>query len=85
MLHLDHPTPADHGFRMPAEWGPHAATWTSWPADDELWEGHLDAVREEFTGLVATLCALRAGLGQRHRRRGRGRRPRPARPPPAPT
>ena len=58
MLHLDHPTPADQGFRMPAEWGPHAATWTSWPADDDLWEGHLDAVRAEFTALVATLAAF---------------------------
>jgi agmatine deiminase len=56
MLHLDHPTPADLGYRMPAEWGPHAATWTSWPSDDELWEGFLDAVRDEFTGLVATLA-----------------------------
>jgi agmatine deiminase len=56
MLHLDHPTPADLGYRMPAEWGPHAATWTSWPSDDELWEGFLDAVRDEFTVLVATLA-----------------------------
>ncbi len=56
MLRLDHPTHADLGFRMPAEWGPHAATWTSWPSDDDLWEGFLDAVREEFTGLVATLA-----------------------------
>ncbi|MBW6455187.1 MAG: agmatine deiminase family protein [Trueperaceae bacterium] len=56
MLHLEHPTPADLGFRMPAEWGPHAATWTSWPSDDDLWEGQLDAVRAEFVGLVATLA-----------------------------
>ena len=55
MLHLEHPTPADLGFRMPAEWGPHAATWTSWPSDDDLWEGFLDAVRAEFTTFVATL------------------------------
>jgi agmatine deiminase len=56
MLHLDHPTPTDLGYRIPAEWGPHAATWTSWPADDELWEGHLDAVRAEFAVFVATLA-----------------------------
>lgn len=56
MLHLDHPTPADLGFRMPAEWGPHAATWTSWPADDDLWEGWLDAVRDEFAVMVATVA-----------------------------
>ena len=24
-------TPADLGYRMPAEWEPHAATWLSWP------------------------------------------------------
>jgi agmatine deiminase len=56
MLHLDHPTPADLGFRMPAEWAPHGATWTSWPSDDDLWEGFLDAVRDEFSALVATLA-----------------------------
>lgn len=55
MLHLDHPTPADLGFRMPAEWGPHAATWTSWPSDDGLWEGQLDAVRAEFAVFLGAL------------------------------
>ena len=24
-------TPAALGFRLPAEWEPHAATWLSWP------------------------------------------------------
>ena len=42
-------------LRMPAEWEPHAATWTSWPFDDDLWEGHLEGVRREFAKLVATL------------------------------
>jgi len=55
MLDLDHPTPADLGYRYPAEWAPHAATWTSWPSDDELWEGELDGVREEFATMVALL------------------------------
>ena len=26
-----HPVPAARGYRMPAEWEPHAATWLSWP------------------------------------------------------
>jgi agmatine deiminase len=26
-----HPTPAARGYRMPAEWEPHTATWMSWP------------------------------------------------------
>ncbi len=43
-------------LRMPAEWEPHAATWTSWPFDDDLWEGHLEGVRREFAQLVATIA-----------------------------
>lgn len=42
-------------LRMPPEWEPHAATWTSWPFDDELWVGHLEGVRREFAALVATI------------------------------
>ena len=41
---------------MPPEWTPHAATWTSWPFDDALWEGQLGAVRDEFAALVATVA-----------------------------
>jgi len=40
---------------FPAEWEPHAATWTSWPFDDELWEGQLERARHDFTGLVSTV------------------------------
>lgn len=50
------PSPHELGFRMPAEWEPHAATWMSWPADNDLWFGHLDGVREEFAGLVRTIA-----------------------------
>ena len=30
------PTPAALGYRMPAEWEPHAATWLSWPRPDGI-------------------------------------------------
>lgn len=49
------PTPSALGFAMPAEWAGHAATWMSWPADDELWFGHLPAVRAEYAELVRTI------------------------------
>ncbi len=52
----DDSTPRDLGFAMPAEWEPHAATWMSWPADDDLWFGHLEGVRGEFAGLVSTIA-----------------------------
>ncbi len=50
------PTPDDLGFSMPPEWTSHAATWTSWPFDDVLWEGQLDGVRRDMGGLVATVA-----------------------------
>ena len=49
-------SPAAQGFAMPAEWTPHAATWTSFPFDDDLWEGHLEGVREEFVQLIAMIA-----------------------------
>ena len=29
-------TPAALGYRMPAEWEPHAATWLAWPHERSL-------------------------------------------------
>ena len=49
-------TPAELGFAFPAEWTPHAATLMGWPFDPDYWEGHLDAAREDFTRLVATIA-----------------------------
>ncbi|MBB5376327.1 agmatine deiminase [Deinococcus metalli] len=51
-------TPRDLGFAMPPEWAEHAATWMSWPADDDLWFGHLEGVRAEFAGLVRTIASF---------------------------
>jgi agmatine deiminase len=37
MPHTHHPpSPAKLGYRMPAEWEPHAATWLSWPKPDGI-------------------------------------------------
>jgi agmatine deiminase len=33
--------PSALGFRMPAEWEPHAATWLSWPHEPADWPGKL--------------------------------------------
>lgn len=51
-----HNDPRDLGFRMPAEWETHAATWMSWPDDDDLWFGHLAGVRGEYAELVRTIA-----------------------------
>jgi len=34
-------SPADLGFRMPAEWEEHAATWIAWPHEPRDWPGKL--------------------------------------------
>jgi agmatine deiminase len=47
--------PSAGGYVMPAEWGPHQAVWTAWPADDDLWVGELENVRRDFTGFLRTL------------------------------
>lgn len=37
-------TPKSDGFRMPAEWAPHARTWMMWPCREGLWTD-MDATR----------------------------------------
>jgi agmatine deiminase len=37
-------TPAALGFRMPAEWEPHAATWLAWPHEPRDWPGKLTPI-----------------------------------------
>jgi agmatine deiminase len=49
-------TPRALGFAMPAEWAPHAATWTAWPYDNEKWLGYLEPVRQEFAAFVNALA-----------------------------
>jgi agmatine deiminase len=55
---IPNPSPRDRGFRMPAEWAPHAAVWTAWPAGEALWVGQLEPVRQDFAGFVRTLSRL---------------------------
>lgn len=48
-------TPSELGFRMPAEWEPHAATWMAWPYNLGTWEGHLDGAEQAFSEIIAAL------------------------------
>ncbi len=56
--HTHDATPRALGYRMPPEWTAHAATWTSWPFDDDLWEGHLEGVRRDVAGVVAAVAGF---------------------------
>lgn len=52
----DHqPTPAQLGFRMPAEWEPHAATWLAWPHNQETWPGRFSAIPAVYVQIISAL------------------------------
>jgi agmatine deiminase len=55
-------TPFEQGFRMPAEWEPHAATWLAWPHEPTDWPGKFEAVPWVFAEVIKNLT-----LGERVR------------------
>ena len=74
-------TPAALGYRMPAEWHPHAATWLTWPKDPITWPDRVPEVQEIFLQFIDALtphervCLLvdHAGVAEDVRQRCRGR------------
>jgi len=51
-------TPRRHGFRMPAEWAPHAATWLAWPHNAGDWPGKFQAIQWVYADIVRHLSAV---------------------------
>lgn len=48
-------TPASLGYRMPAEWEPHAATWLAWPHEPTDWPGKFAAIPWVFAEVARHL------------------------------
>lgn len=48
--------PKDLGYRMPAEWEPHAGTWLSWPHNRNSWPGKFEPIPGIWKRLVETLA-----------------------------
>ena len=49
-------SPAAQGYRMPAEWEPHAATWLSWPRREGIsFPDSYDAVIPVFVRMIDAL------------------------------
>jgi agmatine deiminase len=48
-------TPLSQGFRMPAEWEPHEATWLGWPHERTDWPGKFAPIPWAFAEIVRHL------------------------------
>jgi len=51
------PSPAALGYRLPAEWEPHLATFLAWPHRRATWLGDFSAVPPVFARIARTLAA----------------------------
>ena len=45
------------GYRMPAEWTRHEATWLAWPQNEVEWPGKVEAVRWMYVEFIRKLVA----------------------------
>jgi agmatine deiminase len=53
---MSNDTPASLGYRWPAEWEPHTATWLAWPHKPETWPGKFAPIPAVWATLVRTLA-----------------------------
>ena len=54
---MPEPTPRELGYRMPAEWEPHEATWLGWPHNHEDWPGKFQPIPWIYAEIVRLLAA----------------------------
>jgi agmatine deiminase len=50
------PTPQALGYRWPAEWEPHRATWLAWPHNEATWPGRFVEARQQYARFVAAVA-----------------------------
>ncbi|MDE3186276.1 MAG: agmatine deiminase family protein [Acidobacteriota bacterium] len=50
-------TPRELGYRMPAEWEKHEATWLAWPHNPEDWPGKFQPIPWVYAEIVRLLAA----------------------------
>jgi agmatine deiminase len=48
--------PGQNGWRMPAEWEPHQATWIAWPKNKADWPGRFAPIPWVYAEIVRLLC-----------------------------
>jgi agmatine deiminase len=50
------PVPFSLGYRMPAEWEPHASTWLAWPHYHGDWPGKFEPIPWVYTEIIRNLA-----------------------------
>src|SRR5271169_451925 len=53
---LVEPCPFARGYRMPAEWEPHAATWLAWPHYHGDWPGKFEPIPWVYAEIIRNLA-----------------------------
>ena len=69
-------TPFELGYRMPAEWAHHEATWLAWPHEETDWPGKFEPIPWLYAEIVRLLSKVErvnimvVGQGHEHSVRG---------------
>ncbi len=56
--HIHEPDPWELGYKMPAEWDRHAATWLAWPHNAEDWPGKFQAIPWVYADIARHLSQV---------------------------
>ncbi|MFZ0323971.1 MAG: agmatine deiminase family protein [Actinomycetes bacterium] len=51
-------TPVEAGFAMPAEWAPHQGCLMTWPSRLELWDGEIEAAKDDYATVASAISAF---------------------------
>jgi agmatine deiminase len=54
-MSISQPSPKELGYRFPAEFEPHVATWLSWPHKEESWPGKIKSIFAPYCLFIKTL------------------------------
>ena len=55
-MSISRPTPKELGYRFPAEYEPHTATWLSWPHKEASWPGKMESIYAPYCLFIKTLA-----------------------------
>src|SRR4051794_34030538 len=55
-MDISRPTPKELGYRFPAEFEPHAATWLSWPHKQASWPGKISSIYTPYCMFIKALA-----------------------------